>query len=131
LAHLLLFFLKTDMSYPKIRAFVVGCTALLCCAFAWPPEYVEQSRADVSTCETYARATTPRFEARVQSVDLATGRVEIERTPNDTRGEVAFSKCLLAVRQWRLIERNLPKLPAPPAPDLATMAGRPADTVTR
>ena len=41
-----------------------------------------------------------------REVDLSTGRVDIAHTINDTRGEVAFSKCLLAVRQWRLIERN-------------------------
>ncbi|HYB71444.1 MAG TPA: hypothetical protein VEH80_12250 [Candidatus Bathyarchaeia archaeon] len=119
------------MSYRILGTIALGCAAVACCGFAWPPEYAEQSRADVSACERYARETSPGFEAHVRSVDLATGQVDIERTPNDTRGEVAFSKCLLSFRQWRLIERNLPKLPAPAPPDLATMAGRPADTAVR
>jgi hypothetical protein len=106
-----------------IRAIVLGCTALLTYGFTWPPDYAEQSRADVATCVQYARQISPRFEAEVREVDLATGRVDIERTANDARGEVAFSKCLLAVRQWRLIERNLPRSPEPDPPALATMAG--------
>ena len=106
-----------------IRAIVLGCTVLLTCGFTWPPDYAEQSRADVATCVQYARQTSPRFEAAVREVDMTTGRVDIERTANDARGEVAFSKCLLAVRQWRLIERNLPRPPLPDPPALATMAG--------
>lgn len=106
-----------------IRAIVLGCTVVLTCGFTWPPDYVEQSRADVATCVQYARQSSPRFEAQVREVDLATGRVDIQRTASDARGEVAFSKCLLAVRQWRLIERNLPRSPAPDPPSLATMAG--------
>lgn len=114
-----------------IRAIVLGCTVLLTCGFTWPPDYAEQSRADVATCVQYARRTSPRFEAQVREVDLTTGRVDIERTANDARGEVAFSKCLLAVRQWRLIERNLPRTPAPEPPALATMAGTPPLSVVR
>ena len=106
-----------------IRAIVLGCTVLLTCGFTWPPDYAEQTRADVATCVQYARQTSPRFEAEVREVDLATGRVDIQRTANDARGEVAFSKCLLAVRQWRLIERNLPRSPESEPPALATMAG--------
>jgi hypothetical protein len=79
----------------------------------------------------YARQTSPRFEAEVREVDLTTGRVDIARTANDARGEVAFSKCLLAVRQWRLIERNLPRVPEPDPPALATMAGTSPLSVVR
>jgi hypothetical protein len=104
------------------RAVVLGCAALLACAFTWPPDYAEQSRADVATCVTYARQTSPGFEARVESVDLETGRVEIRHAVGDTRGELAFSRCLLAVRHWRLIERNLPKPVDPGPPDWTTMA---------
>src|SRR5260370_14031983 len=99
-----------------VRAIAFGCTlsgsVLLTCGFAWPPDYADQSRADVATCVEYARYTSPHFEAAVREVDLATGRVDIERTANDARGEVAFSKCLLAVRQWRRTRRHLP--PSPP-----------------
>ena len=118
-----------------IRAIAFGCTlsgtVLLTCGFAWPPDYADQSRADVATCVEYARYTSPHFEAAVREVDLATGRVDIERTANDARGEVAFSKCLLAVRQWRLIERNLPRSPEPHPAELATMAGTPPISVIR
>lgn len=114
-----------------IRAIVLGCTVLLTCGFTWPPDYAEQTRADVATCVQYARQTSPHFEAEVREVDLATGRVDIQRTANDARGEVAFSKCLLAVRQWRLIERNLPRSPEPEAPALATMAGATPRSVIR
>ena len=114
-----------------IRAIVLGCTVLLTCGFTWPPDYAEQTRADVATCVQYARQTSPRFEAEVRGVDLATGRVDIQRTANDARGEVAFSKCLLAVRQWRLIERNLPRSPEPGPPALATMAGATPPSVIR
>ena len=114
-----------------IRAIVLGCTVLLTCGFTWPPEYVEQTRADVAICVQYARRTSPRFEAEVREVDLATGRVDIQRTANDARGEVAFSKCLLAVRQWRLIERNLPRSPEPEPADLATMAATTPRSVIR
>jgi hypothetical protein len=85
----------------------------------------------VAICVQYARQTSPRFEAEVREVDLATGRVDIQRTANDARGEVAFSKCLLAVRQWRLIERNLPRSPEPDPPALATMAGATPRSVIR
>lgn len=113
------------------RAIVLTCTVLLCSGFAWPPDWAEQSREDVSMCVSYARRTSPTFQARVLDVDLRTGRVNIERSPNDSRGDRAFTRCLLAVRHWRLIERNLPK-PAPPArPDPATMAGRIPDSLTR
>jgi hypothetical protein len=110
------------------RAIVTACiafTAPLACGFAWPPDYVEQSRADVAICVAYARQTSPRFDARVESVDLETGRVEIQRVPGDARGELAFSKCLLSVRRWRFIDRNLPK-PIDRGPlDLTRMAGLP------
>jgi len=107
-----------------IRAIVLGCAALLACAFTWSSDYAEQSRADVAMCVTYARQVSPGFDARVESVDRETGRVEIRRAAGDTRGELAFSRCLLAVRQWRLIERNLPKPIDPGPPDWAKMASR-------
>jgi len=113
------------------RAVVLTCTVLLCSGFTWPPDYVEQSRAAVSTCASYARRTSPSFEAWVRGVDLQTGRVDIGRSPNDSRGERAFTRCLLAVRHWWLIERNLPKLLEPARPDPATMAGRAPDSLTR
>ena len=118
-----------------IRAIALGCTlsgtVLLTGGFAWPPDYADQSRADVATCVEYARHTSPHFEAAVREVNLATGRVDIERTANDARGEVAFSKCLLAVRQWRLIERNLPRAPQPDPAELSGMAGAPPISVIR
>jgi hypothetical protein len=113
------------------RAIVLTCTLLLCSSFTWPPDYAEQSRADVSTCVGYARLTSPHFEARVLDVDLESGHVDIERSPNDSRGERAFTRCLLAVRQWRLIERHLPKPTDPPPPEPTTMAGRDADSRVR
>jgi hypothetical protein len=118
-----------------IRAIALGCTlggvAALTCAFSWPPDYADQSRADVATCVQYARHSSPRFEAVVREVDLSTGHVSIDHSINDARGEVAFSKCLLAVRQWRLIERNLPRGPEPEPADRATMAGTPPASVIR
>ncbi|MEX2221729.1 MAG: hypothetical protein WEG40_08020 [Candidatus Rokuibacteriota bacterium] len=113
------------------RAIILTCTVLLCSGFAWPPDYAEQSRADVSTCVSYARRTSPSFEAWVRGVDLQTGHVDIERSPNDSRGGLAFSRCLLTVRHWRLIERNLPKPGEPHRLDPATMAGRAPDSLTR
>jgi hypothetical protein len=115
-----------------IRAIVFTCTVVLCSGFAWPPDYAEQSRADVTTCVSYAQRTSPAFEAWVRDVDLQTGRVDIERFPtDDSRGERAFSRCLLAVRHWRLIERNLPKPTDPVEPDPTTMAGRRPDSQSR
>lgn len=113
------------------RAVVIGCAALLTCGYTWPPDYVEQSRADVATCVDYARQTSPRFDAQVNGVDLETGRVDIQRSAGDSRGERAFSTCLLAVRRWRLIERHLPKPPDPGPPDFRTMAGRIPDSLNR
>jgi hypothetical protein len=113
------------------RAIIVGCSALLGLGFAWPSDYAEQSRADVATCVGYARQTSPGFDAKVSAVDLETGRVDIERSQSDARGELAFSRCLLSVRHWRLIERNLPKPADPGKADPATMAGRLPDTLTR
>jgi hypothetical protein len=114
------------------RAIVLACTLLLYSGFAWPPDYAEQSRADVSTCVSYARRTSPVFEAWVRDVDLQTGRVDIGHSPiDDSRGERAFSRCLLAVRHWRLIERNLPKPTDPGKPDLTTMAGGGPDSLSR
>jgi hypothetical protein len=114
-----------------IRAIVLGCVAVMTCAFTWPPDYAEQSRADVVTCVEYARQTSPTFTAEVRSVDLETGIVDIARSPNDARSDAAFSKCLLAVRHWRIIERNLPSPADDDPPDPATMAGRATDSVTR
>ena len=72
------------------RAIVLTCSVLLCTGFAWPPDYAEQSQADVSTCVSYARRTSPAFEAWVRGVDLETGRVDIERSPrDDSRGDTA------------------------------------------
>jgi len=114
-----------------IRGSALGGTLLLTCGFVWPPEYAEQSRADVVTCVDYARHTSPSFDAQVRDVDLTTGRVDIQRE-GDARGELAFSKCLLAVRQWRLIERNLPpRAPEPEHAEPSTMAGAPAGSVVR
>jgi len=113
------------------RAIVLTCTVLLCSGFAWPPDYDEQSRADVTTCVSYAQRTSPGFTAWVRGVDLQTGQVDIERSATDGRGERVFSRCLLAVRHWRLIERNLPKPTEPGKPDPATMAGAEADSLTR
>jgi hypothetical protein len=114
------------------RAIVLTCSVLLCSGFAWPPDYAEQSQADVSTCVSYARRTSPAFEAWVRGVDLETGRVDIGRSPSDdSRGERAFSRCLLSVRHWRLIERNLPKPAEPGIPEPAPMAGRRPDSLTR
>jgi hypothetical protein len=114
------------------RAIVLTCSVLLCSGFAWPPDYAEQSQADVATCVGYAQRTSPSFEAWVRAVDLETGHVDIESAPrDDSRGERAFSRCLLAVRHWRLFERNLPKPTEPAEPDPATMAGRGADSLTR
>ena len=114
------------------RAIVLTCTVLLCSGFAWPPDFAEQSKADVTTCVSYAQRTSPSFSAWVRDVDLQTGRVDIERSPvDDGRGERAFSRCLLAVRHWRLIERNLPNPADPGAPDPATMAGGEPDSLTR
>ena len=117
------------------RVIVLGSTLggilLLTCGFVWPPEYADESRADVATCVQYARHSSPSFDAQVRGVDLSTGQVDIQRE-GDARGEVAFSKCLLAVRQWRLIERNLP--PTAPEPEHAepsTMAGTQAGSVVR
>ena len=117
------------------RAIVLGSvlsgTLLLTTGFVWPPEYVDESRADVATCVQYAQQTSPAYYAQVRDVDLTTGRVDIQRI-GDARGEVAFSKCLLAVRQWRLIERNLPpKAPQPEHAEPSNMAGAPASSVVR
>lgn len=98
-----------------IRAIALGSVAMLTVGFTWPADYAEQSRADVATCVTYARQTSPRFDAEVRDVDRTTGHVDIQRYAGDARGEVAFASCLLAVRHWRLIERNLPS-PADPGP---------------
>ncbi|HEU4439910.1 MAG TPA: hypothetical protein VFT36_11705 [Methylomirabilota bacterium] len=106
------------------RAIVLGSVAVLTLGFTWPPEYAEQSRADVATCVSYARQSSPRFDARVRDVDLATGRVDIQRSADDARGEVAFATCLLAVRQYRLIERNLPDPTDPGPADPAASAER-------
>ena len=113
------------------RAIIVGCSALLGLGFAWPSDYAEQSSADVATCVAYTRQLSPGFDARVSAVDLETGQVDIERGPSDALGEVAFSRCLLSVRHWRLIERNLPKVTEPARLDPATMASRSPDTLTR
>ena len=114
------------------RAIVLTCTVLLCSGFAWPPDYAEESRADVTTCVSYAQRTSPSFSAWVRDVDLQTGHVDIERSAvADGPGERAFSRCLLAVRQWRLIERNLPKATEPGEPDPTTMAGTGTDSLTR
>ena len=106
------------------RAVVLGSVAVLTVGFTWPPDYAEQSRADVATCVSYARQSSPRFDAEVRGVDLTTGHVDIQRSASDARGEVAFSTCLLAVRHWRLIERNLPSPTDPgsvePAPTADT-----------
>jgi hypothetical protein len=104
------------------RAIVLTCTVLLCSGFTWPPDFAERSRADVCTCVMFARRVSPTFEARVRGIDLQTGHVDIERPTEDTRGERAFTRCLLAVRHWWLIERNLPKPTDPVGPDPATMA---------
>ena len=50
---------------------------MLTYGFTWQPDYAEQSRADVATCVQYARQISPRFEAEVREVDLATGRVDM------------------------------------------------------
>ena len=113
------------------RAIIVMGVASISCAFTWPPEYVEQSRADVATCVSYARLTSPAFDAQVRGVDLQTGKVDITSSPGDSRGERAFSKCLLSVRQWRLIDRHLPKPTEPPPMEPPSMAGRTPDTVSR
>ena len=113
------------------RVIILTCTVSLCSGFTWPPDYAEQSRADVSTCVDYARRTSPTFDARVRGVDLQTGHVDIQSSPEDTRGGRAFTRCLLAVRQWRLVERHLPKPTEPGPPDPKTMAGREADSLTR
>jgi hypothetical protein len=114
------------------RAIVLTCTVLLCSGFAWPPDYAEQAQADVSTCLCYAQRTSPSFAALVRGVVLQNGHVDIERAAiDDARGERAFSRCLLAVRQWRLIERNLPKLTEPGEPDPTTMADGGSDSLTR
>ena len=114
------------------RAIVLTCTILLCSGFAWPPDYAEQSQADVSTCVSYAQRTSPAFEAWVRGVDLESGYVDIEHFPrDDSRGERAFSRCLLSVRHWRLIERNLPKATDPGVPEAPAMAGRRPDSLTR
>ena len=110
---------------------VLGGTVLLTCGFVWPPEYADESRADVATCVQYAQQTSPTYYALVRDVDLTTGRVDIQRI-GDARGEVAFSRCLLAVRQWRLIERNLPpRVPEPEHAEPSTMAGAAAPSVVR
>ena len=80
------------------RAIVLTCTILLCSGFAWPPDYAEQSQADVSTCVSYARRTSPAFEAWVRGVDLESGYVDIERFPADdravsVRSRAASSRC--------------------------------------
>jgi len=113
------------------RIIVLGFVAVMTAGFTWPADYVEQSRADVETCADYARHTSPRFDARVRAVDPATGEVDIQHSTGDVRGELAFTKCLLAFRQWRLIERNLPKPPKPAPSDLANMAGRAPSSVIR
>ncbi|HZP36473.1 MAG TPA: hypothetical protein VFE48_08280 [Methylomirabilota bacterium] len=110
---------------------VLGSTLLLTSGFVWPPEYADESRADVATCVQYAQQTSPTYYAEVRGVDLTTGHVDIRRI-GDARGELAFSKCLLAVRQWRLIERNLPPpVPEPEHAEPATMAGAAASSVVR
>jgi hypothetical protein len=98
-----------------IRAIVLGSVAMLTVGYAWPPDYAEQSRADVATCVSYTRQTSPQFDAQVRDVDLTTGHVDIQRSAADARAEVAFASCLLAVRHWRLIERHLPS-PTDPGP---------------
>jgi len=114
------------------RVIVLTCTFLLCSGFAWPPDYAEESRADVTTCVSFAQRTSPTFTAWVRSVDLESGHVDIERAAvDDTRGERAFTRCLLAVRYWRLIARNLPKPTDPGQLEPATMAGGGTDSLTR
>jgi hypothetical protein len=113
------------------RVIVLTCTVLLCSGFTFPPDYAEQSRADVGLCVSFARRTSPTFHARVRDVNLETGYVDIERAADDARGDRAFTRCLLAVRQWRLVERHLPKPTEPGAPDPTTMAGREGESRTR
>jgi hypothetical protein len=73
---------------------------------------------------SYTRQTSPQFDAQVRDVDLATGHVDIERSAGDARAEVAFASCLLAVRHWRLIERNLPSRTDPVPTDSAPTADK-------
>jgi hypothetical protein len=113
------------------RVIVLTCTVLLCSGFTFPPDYAAQSRADVGLCVSFARHTSPTFDAHVRDVNLETGYVEIDRAPNDARGDRAFTRCLLAVRQWRLVERHLPKPTEPGLPDPPTMAGREGESRTR
>jgi hypothetical protein len=107
-----------------VRAVLLGSVAMLTAGFTWPPDYAEQTRADVALCVSYARQSSPRFDAEVRDVDLTTGRVDIQRFAGDARGEVAFATCLRAVRQWRLIERNLPSPTDPGRMDPATAADK-------
>src|SRR5260370_8362048 len=101
-----------------IRAIAFGCTlsgsVLLTCGFAWPPDYADQSRADVATCVEYTRDTSPHFEAAVREADLATGRVHIERTANRARATVPFSKFLIAMARCRRSRARPPPPPTPP-----------------
>ena len=78
-----------------IRAIALGSVAVLTLGFTWPAEYAEQSRADVATCVTYARQSSPRFDAQVRDVDLATGHVDIQRSGDDARGDRIDVTCIV------------------------------------
>ncbi len=99
------------------RLIVLGAAGLFVCGFVVTPEYEQQAREDVATCAGYARHESPSFEAAVRSIDPTTGEVRIARQHADARGEFAFEKCLMAIRKWRVVERNLPKTVDPNPPD--------------
>lgn len=92
-----------------IRLIIFGVAGLFLCGFAVTPEYEQQAREDVATCVSYAKRELPPFEAVVRSIDPTTGEVRIDRLNADARGDFAFGKRLMAMRKWRVVERNLSK----------------------
>ena len=79
------------------RAIVVMGIALISYGFTWPPDYAEQSRADVVTCVRYARLISPTFDAQVRNVDLQTGRVDTTSSPGASRASTSSTSAATSV----------------------------------
>ncbi len=96
----------------RVRLVILAVGGLLLCGFILTPEYEQRVREDVAVCVAHARQDSASFDAFVSRVEPTTGEVSM-RVLGDARGEFAFTKCLMTIRNWTWVGDRVQRVTTP------------------
>ena len=96
----------------SVRLVTLAVAGLLLCGFTLTPEYELRIKEDVAVCVAHARQEYASFDAFVSRVEPTSGEVAM-RVLGGARGEFAFTKCLMTIRDWTWVDDRVQRVTTP------------------